>query len=621
MAVYYVSPYTTVNGTGTWASPYSTASSTRATLAAGDEIRVVSKLLTDLLVSTVYTATYTDFRTLTITAGGGLGADFVAGTVVYLPAYDTFFKVTSVTTNAITVGTSSCLPWYNTAAGQTAITVRRVDPAQLPLTLASNYIWNTMRADVTITDGWTADGTRVTDGTAKSVITASATSTTLFIDSTGTSTSTRTGAVIDLEETHCLPGTSTSGSALVYMTSGGATYTLGQIQSNNSGNALQMGSATSVFSGGTVTVKHMCAYNPLTTLYALGTTYNFTRVAMRYGDFVLFSGSSSSPLPMRNCTINFGDVVSGGFGSGGRWFYGNYIQRNTFNFDGYFDQYATSSATGIAGAFGDYTVNFGASFVYLSNRRLVTTTSIAFKFSTSSATNSQQGPSAFVTPTVSTPPGVTISSTDIDLAGATLLNTTGLANGQLFKQPNLVRFDCQSPLASVARYPIGYTSPINLLVTVRDGTAPFEILGIDAAPYATSGSPTSFPVVSNDASTYRTAAPSLRSYLQTQTSAYWMPHSRAIKNIKIPVVQGQSYTVTGYIRTNQAAYALADCRMSIVFNNAEVVGQDMTTACINAWEQFSLTFTASQTGEAVLVWEMYYSAGASSYWLDDLVIS
>lgn len=617
MAIYYVSPYTTSNGTGTWASPYSTASSTRATLAAGDEIRVVSKLLTDLLAATVYTATYTDFRTLTITAGGGLVADFVAGTVVYLPEYDTFFKVTSVTANAITVGTSSCLPWYNTVAGQTAITVRRVASAQLPLTLSSNYIWDTMRADVTITDGWTADGTRVTDGTAKSVITASATSVTVFIDTTGNTAVTRTGAVIDLEETHCLPGTSTSGSVLVYMSSREATYTLGQIYSNSSGNALQMGSASSVFSGGSVTIKHMCAYNPLTVLYAFGTTFNFNRVAMRYGDFITYTGSSTSPLPMCKCTVNFGDLVCGGFGSGGQWFYGNYTPPNTFNFNGYFDQYANSSASGIAGAFGDYQLNFGAAFAYYANRRGTTTTSIANKFFASSG---QQGSAVLSTPTVATPPGVTISLAYTNLAGPASLSALGLADGQLLKQPNLVRFDCAVPVDNVARYPVGYTRQINLLVTARDGSAPFEILGINAAPLTLSGSATGFPIVSSDASTFRTAAPSLRALLTSRNSTYWPSQARAIKNIKIPMVQGQTYTVTGYIRTDQTGYLLGDCRMSIVFNNSEVVGQDMTTSCVSAWEQFSLNFTASQTGEAVLAWEMYFSAGGRSYWLDDLVI-
>jgi hypothetical protein len=46
----------------------------------------------------------------------------------------------------------------------------------------------------------------------------------------------------------------------------------------------------------------------------------------------------------------------------------------------------------------------------------------------------------------------------------------------------------------------------------------------------------------------------------------------------------------------------------------------MTTACYNAWEAFSIGFTATYTGEAVLVWDMYHTT-AGNFWLDDLTIT
>ena len=62
MAIYWLDPHiSTTGGTGTFASPYSIASATRAAFSPGDELRVKSVLLTNLLTATVYTATATDY--------------------------------------------------------------------------------------------------------------------------------------------------------------------------------------------------------------------------------------------------------------------------------------------------------------------------------------------------------------------------------------------------------------------------------------------------------------------------------------------------------------------------------------------------------------------------------
>jgi len=55
-------------------------------------------------------------------------------------------------------------------------------------------------------------------------------------------------------------------------------------------------------------------------------------------------------------------------------------------------------------------------------------------------------------------------------------------------------------------------------------------------------------------------------------------------------------------------------------NLTEVATQAMTTNSINAWEQFSLSYTPTANGEAVLLWDMYYENGAKSFWLDDLTV-
>lgn len=623
MAVYYVSPYVTTSGTGTsWASPLSVANSTRPTLVAGDQIRVVAQPLTTLLVSTVYTATYTDYRTLTITAGGGLGADFVAGTVVYLPGVDAFFRVNFVSANSITVNTTSCLPWYNTSSGQTSITVRRVDTAYLPQTLATQYLWNAgMRADVTVTDGWISDTVRDTSGASKSIFTTSSSSNaTYYIDGTSSTIVQRNGLNIDLQNSQFIGHT--SGGINVVLSSGGATYTINQIFSNTTTVDLTLGTSVDRAFGGSVTIPHYNAYYPFQGVFANGTTFTFTNLSMRYGDTIFYK--QTDPVAINNCTINIGNVVGGGFGISSNAWQGASLtgQSNTINFNGVIDQFQNSAPIAMLAFYGNNTVTFGASFALYYNRRVTRQTTLQNKFNNNGTLTltTTQLPSALTVPTIPDPPGVTFSAGAVNLTSANQITIGGNADGQMFKQPNVFRFDCPT-MPTTALRPAGYTRMINILVTARDGTAPVEILGIYSGPYQITAAAANFPNVENDTSVFRTASPSLRSTLTTRAVAYWTSYARSYKNIKIPVTQGQTYTVSGYIRTNQAAYALGDCRMSIVFNNAEVVGQNMTTACINAWEQFSLNFTASQTGEAVLVWEMYYSAGASSYWLDDLVIS
>jgi hypothetical protein len=108
--------------------------------------------------------------------------------------------------------------------------------------------------------------------------------------------------------------------------------------------------------------------------------------------------------------------------------------------------------------------------------------------------------------------------------------------------------------------------------------------------------------------------------LTSRLSAAWANKPEAIKTIKIPAVAGVSRTVTGYVRNTVPSFANGDLRMSIVLGDTLITYQDMTTASNNAWEQFTLTFTPSITGEYSLLWEMYY-AGSGSMWLDDLSIT
>jgi len=619
MTAYYVSPYTVTNGTGTWASPYSTNSSGRATLVAGDEIRVVSKPILDILDTTVYTATLTDYRTLTITAGGGLGADFSTSTVCYLPQFDTFFRVTAVVGNAINVGTSSCLPIYNSTVN-IGVVVQRVLASAIPLTSPTQYIWPSLTSNVTITDGWIADGVQLLDGSAKSLITNPSSSVTFRVDNTSNTIVQRTNVTIDLGQTHVITGIGTTANTSTIISSGGANTILGQVATHTSGTpTINIGSGSSAPSiGGSLRVKHMSGYAPMAGIYARNMTITLDNTAMRYGDFFIYTASSTQPLFLVDCTLNLGNLISGGPGSGSGLFYGNLLASNTINITGTLDCYGSISNQFITNILGDYTLTLGPSVQIFNARRTSSITSFLYRYRAGS--ENFGGMSIFTVPIIN-PGSFPITTADVDFGSGTI-STNGLLNSSpLHKQPTLIRIDTPYPVTNISRYPQGAHIARNVVLTTRNGSIdPIEILGIDAAPYSTTLAATNCPVVRTDATTFRTTGPSLRAELTIRSVANWPSYARSIKTIKIPVTGGLSYTVSGYIRQNMAGYVNGDCRMSLVFDNADVAFQDMSITSFNSWEPFSLTFTASYTGEAILAWEMYYRQ-AGIMWLDDLTIS
>jgi len=92
------------------------------------------------------------------------------------------------------------------------------------------------------------------------------------------------------------------------------------------------------------------------------------------------------------------------------------------------------------------------------------------------------------------------------------------------------------------------------------------------------------------------------------------------KNIKIPVVAGTTYTISGYIRTDQTTFTDGHCIVALTDGFTTTNSQSMTTACINAWEQFTMTYTATLTQEINLAISMKFSAGAKAFWIDDITI-
>jgi hypothetical protein len=160
MAIYYINPHTTTNGTGTFASPWSLSSTTRTGLAAGDEIRIFGVALTSLLTATSYTATWSAPHSLTITAGGGLGADWAIGDVCYIPDFDTFFVLSAKSGNIIGGSSGNSLPIFNTSVA--SVTIRRVNTTTYPAgSTGTQTVLSDVLNNITISDCWTAATTRV----------------------------------------------------------------------------------------------------------------------------------------------------------------------------------------------------------------------------------------------------------------------------------------------------------------------------------------------------------------------------------------------------------------------------------------------------------------------------
>lgn len=623
MAIYYIDPHTTTNGTGTWASPWSLGTATRTGLADNDEIRIKGVALTSLLTATSYTATITNNYQLTITAGGGLGADFVVGDVVYIPSLDVFFKVVGISGNVIngTTNPTAFLPITNTTQIGTSITVRRVDTATYGISSTGtsyDVIGSSTKNNITISDCWTSETTRVTDGTVKTLINTSGSSAITFYVDSSASGSQCTNVTANLENTHVMATVTTNSRLLTRAHAKNSTYTINQLwQGANATYGLVYGISTSLYSTNiTMSVKHTS--NMLLT----GATSYGNNITCTIDTFINSVadqpfGGSTAFQSIYNFTVNLGTVVATGLNYGA-FVWGSGFKNTIVNFNGPMDLTVSSSPSYQSVVYatanpGKITVTFGSSFIVYYNKRASTLTSRTLTAYCNCTGNFN---SAYVySPDLNLPSGWSCTSHMVSTpfgSGATSYSGTVM--------PNVYTFSLPSPKSTDLTYqPSGGN---NVICIYRDGSSPVESLGPFGNGDSTVYAKNYLPSVTTDASVYRTTGPSIKSYLQTVSSSTFPTQTtKARKPIKIPVTSGTSYTVTGYIRCNDTAYVNGDCTVSVFFNETELDSQSMTTSCINAWEQFTLTFTATQTGEALFTWDMFYVNGDKSYWLDDLTVS
>lgn len=617
MAVYYIDPYATINGIGTWALPYSFSDNLTARVSAGDELRVVAKYLTSLLTATTYTATRIAINQVTITSGGGLGADFTVNDYVYFPDYDAFAIVSAVSVNNVSFGGSSAsIPVPNTSI--TSLNIRKLDTtvATPSTTSAVAYLLgaSATTANITTTDGWVADGVRVTDGTAKSIVRSSATSGTLtfYMDSTSGSASYIAGQTADMANTHILGNLNING-FVAFTSITTATLSVNQVYSAVGNGTLVTGvTSAGLYSGYSYTFKSVNASLTYFGLVSMSnSTINITNMYVNTG--------FNAGFAMYGCTVNIGTLVASAFPAAGFSFNATAGTNATYNITTALDCYNNVSITAMTGQAGSYTINIsGTAYI---NKRATTLTSVARGFGFSSAPlysniNSISTPSVIMS-------GVTFSLPDN--IGSQLFTVQTTVRSAPLNLPR--QFYVYAGNDTSGAEPNWNLTPTNLLVTHANGSAPYELLGIPyaAIPSTTNLPGNNFPKVTLDAAVYRTAGPSIKVYLASYTSTYWTPTQPSIgkmstKNIKIPVVSGTTYTISGYIRTNQTTFQNGHCIVALTDGFTTTNSQSMTTACINAWEQFTMTYTATKTQEINLAISMKFSAGAKAFWIDDITI-
>ena len=617
MAIYYINPHTTTNGDGSFASPWSLSSTTRTGLAAGDEIRIFGVALTSLLTATSYTATVASRATLTITAGGGLGADWALYDVCYIQELDVFFKVTSKSGNVIGVqGSANMLPLRNTAV--TTYTLRRVNLASYPVSTTSNTYSILALSNMTVSDCWTNATTRVTDGSVKTLFNTSTTNTTITSDFITAFYTGISNVTFNLNNTHIIGSNSTSSSITTPVTVNGRSININLNQTNPSGSVSNnMGIGGTLFDS-TITIKQNGGNIVRPALYGANTVINVENCNLYEGYLILYGGANGSNTNV-NFTYNIGDVV---YDDNDPWAVALLVSSLTsfgtvVNYNGVIDRYRNGGIQTILTAFGPMTLNFGSSFVFYNNRRANTQTSVNQRWYSFATPQPNTALGKMFIPDVPLPPGWT-SFNYLAISA----NQIQVPNSYITNNPSSLEISFPAAKVSNQSFRQQSLSATNFLYTFRDGSNPVEYLAVDAG-YPSTIEGDQISTVTTNSVVFRTTGPSLKANLVTYVTAVWeYNNTKAYKTIKIPVVNGESYTVTGYIRCDDATYVNGDCVVAVVAaDGTEIDSQSMTTSCINAWEQFTLTFTASQTEELALSWGMHWSNGGKSFYLDDLTIT
>lgn len=636
MAIYWIDPSTIINGTGTYSSPWSLSSSSRPAFISGDEIRIKSANLVNVLTQTQYVASYntttSQHNTMTINSGGNLGNDFSVYDLIYLPATNAIFKIVSIEQNSLSIASDCTIPWYNTSPNQNSIDLRKINLNFYGISTSGtsyNIFANNEIGDIKISDGWVTETNRITDGSAISIFNSSSALSINFNDCLTASFPGSSNVNFDLKNTYMIPGNGLNSGINANFKFSNSIYKIAQVFTNSLTPCITIGSPLVPTNNTTIEIDHVnCYYLFNSPIYGKSLKLNIKNISKRFPDY-LDAGSGSTLFYAENSNLSFGNTVSISGAGTTSIIWGGAVEDNTvINLSGTIDIVGQASAPiSVYNGLGNVKINFSENFSYYKNRRDgVNINAVGRKivFTPPATTTVAIYGNKNVLPDANNIAIPTGWSSGSSVFINNVLPSTGSFYNSEYKKPYVTTFISPTSLASIATEPNGYRGrSVNVLLIGRDGSFVKEILAINGgqSSLTTTDTPSRFPSVQRDSVTYRSSGPSFKSSLTTYVSNYWIGNPKSIKNILIPINNGFQYSIVGYIRCDNALYTNGDCNISIVFRGIELDNYQITTSCINSWEEFTLSFTAPNTGEAYLVWEMNYFSGNMSYWLDDLSIN
>ena len=175
MAVFWFDPWATTNGTGTYASPFSKTGGGRSGFSDGDELRIKSVTTTSMLDSG------SDSGTLDTTGNARWKILISSATqtysdwdVLYFPTYDTWWRVRTATDNGDGSYTLTGLSGNIVPVplnDDTSFTIKKLSSSYQSAITTDQYLYVLGQNNTaTITDGWTSETTRVTDGSVTSLL-------------------------------------------------------------------------------------------------------------------------------------------------------------------------------------------------------------------------------------------------------------------------------------------------------------------------------------------------------------------------------------------------------------------------------------------------------------------
>lgn len=639
MAIWYLDYNSAnTNANGSFAYPFSPASSVRGSMANGDELRILGNTLTNICNPTIYYANVINGSTINIGSGGNLISDFIQYSVIYFPTYDTFAKISSVASGNLYLYSGHAWPIPNTAVTNTTIQlVNTAIGVANQNTQSTMYILGggTSTSNNIISDGWINATTRVTDGTVKSILnfTAPTGTPSLYFEIAGGTTN-PTNNTFNLQNSILIGHINNPSPHHNFNVSGSNTnYNIHSIIGGIN-NLYQQGLAylpikNTYWNINNISMQQQPLFNATVygsnLTFSLGNTFTDVTDVFPLSSTVLTYAVSDLTITVANVYANTIVSTISGFIN-----YSAPVGINTtINCIGTFE-YRTnvSSSIPLLNGIGTAAINLAPSFYIRSNGRNRVINTFSYIVNSTMPYGVQYQSNKIVIPTITLPAGYSYVSNGYTYS----YNLISVGQGGYFpiwshpKIPTVVTLEV--PASSTFNPSQMYCAPFeNLLLTYRDGSSPTEYLFPQGTGYASAlAAQSAVPNVTLDSVTYRTTGPSLKSFLNLRTTGLWDDTARqgkARKTIKIPVTGGQSNTITGYIRTDtpNTLFANADVQMYTIFNGSILASNTITNQCCNAWSQFTMTFTPAYSGEATLVWEMYYSTPNKSYWLDDLTIS